>query len=91
MADGDQVQFSLLWKNYNINLCTGLYESLQRDDLVDVTLAAEGQLFKAHRLVLSLCSPYFQQMFTQMPQNQHAFGKHMAHFLSVLFISILQH
>lgn len=40
---------------------------------MDVTLAAEGQLVKAHRLVLSVCSPYFRKMFTQMPANQHAF------------------
>lgn len=42
---------------------------------MDVTLAAEGQFVKAHRLVLSVCSPYFRKMFTQMPANQHAFGK----------------
>lgn len=40
---------------------------------MDVTLAAEGQLVKAHRLILSVCSPYFRKMFTQMPANQHAF------------------
>ncbi|XP_031625153.1 modifier of mdg4-like isoform X26 [Contarinia nasturtii] len=73
MADGEEEQFSLCWNNYNTNLSTGFHESLVRGDLVDVTLAAEGQLVKAHRLVLSVCSPYFQQMFTTMPANQHAF------------------
>uniref|UniRef100_A0ABK9MFA2 BTB domain-containing protein n=1 Tax=Glossina morsitans morsitans TaxID=37546 RepID=A0ABK9MFA2_GLOMM len=55
------------------NLSAGFHESLCRGDLVDVTLAAEGQFVKAHRLVLSVCSPYFRKMFTQMPANQHAF------------------
>lgn len=73
MADDEQ--FSLSWNNFNTNLSAGFHESLCRGDLVDVTLAAEGQLVKAHRLVLSVCSPYFRKMFTQMPANQHAFGK----------------
>lgn len=71
----DEEQFSLCWNNFNSNLSAGFHESLCRGDLVDVTLAAEGQLVKAHRLVLSVCSPYFRKMFTQMPANQHAFGK----------------
>ncbi|CRK91974.1 CLUMA_CG005563, isoform I [Clunio marinus] len=69
----DEEQFSLCWNNFNTNLSAGFHESLCRGDLVDVTLAAEGQLVKAHRLVLSVCSPYFRKMFTQMPANQHAF------------------
>ncbi|XP_055616843.1 modifier of mdg4-like isoform X11 [Toxorhynchites rutilus septentrionalis] len=71
MADDEQ--FSLCWNNFNTNLSAGFHESLIQGDLVDVTLAAEGQLVKAHRLILSVCSPYFRKMFTQMPANQHAF------------------
>nr|XP_049461676.1 modifier of mdg4-like isoform X11 [Anopheles coluzzii] len=71
MADDEQ--FSLCWNNFNSNLSAGFHESLQRGDLVDVTLAAEGHLVKAHRLILSVCSPYFRKMFTQVPVNQHAF------------------
>ncbi|XP_058057598.1 modifier of mdg4-like isoform X24 [Anopheles bellator] len=71
MADDEQ--FSLCWNNFNTNLSAGFHESLVQGDLVDVTLAAEGQLVKAHRLILSVCSPYFRKMFTQMPVNQHAF------------------
>lgn len=71
MAEDEQ--FSLCWNNFNSNLSAGFHESLCRGDLVDVTLAAEGQLVKAHRLVLSVCSPYFRKMFTTMPANQHAF------------------
>uniref|UniRef100_A0AAG5CNE4 BTB domain-containing protein n=1 Tax=Anopheles atroparvus TaxID=41427 RepID=A0AAG5CNE4_ANOAO len=71
MADDEQ--FSLCWNNFNTNLSAGFHESLLRGDLVDVTLAAEGHLVKAHRLILSVCSPYFRKMFTQVPVNQHAF------------------
>ncbi|KRK03022.1 modifier of mdg4 isoform X19 [Drosophila yakuba] len=70
MADDEQ--FSLCWNNFNTNLSAGFHESLCRGDLVDVSLAAEGQIVKAHRLVLSVCSPFFRKMFTQMPSNTHA-------------------
>ncbi|KAH8311769.1 hypothetical protein KR044_007982 [Drosophila immigrans] len=70
MADDEQ--FSLCWNNFNTNLSAGFHESLCRGDLVDVSLAAEGQIVKAHRLVLSVCSPFFRKMFTQMPSNAHA-------------------
>ncbi|XP_017081866.2 modifier of mdg4-like isoform X3 [Drosophila eugracilis] len=70
MADDEQ--FSLCWNNFNTNLSAGFHESLCRGDLVDVSLAAEGQIVKAHRLVLSVCSPFFRKMFTQMPSNSHA-------------------
>ncbi|XP_050084775.1 modifier of mdg4-like isoform X13 [Anopheles aquasalis] len=71
MADDEQ--FSLCWNNFNSNLSAGFHDSLVQGDLVDVTLAAEGHLVKAHRLILSVCSPYFRKMFMQMPVNQHAF------------------
>ncbi|XP_049532480.1 modifier of mdg4-like isoform X17 [Anopheles darlingi] len=71
MADDEQ--FSLCWNNFNTNLSAGFHDSLVQGDLVDVTLAAEGHLVKAHRLILSVCSPYFRKMFMQMPVNQHAF------------------
>jgi len=73
MADDEQ--FSLCWNNFNTNLSAGFHESLCRGDLVDVSLAAEGHIVKAHRLVLSVCSPFFRKMFTQMPSNTHAIGE----------------
>ena len=31
-------------------------------DFVDVTLAADGMQLKAHKLILSACSPYFRDI-----------------------------
>jgi Cys2His2 zinc finger developmental/cell cycle regulator len=41
-----------------------VFESLlASENLVDVTIAVEGRFLKAHKIVLSACSPYFQSMF----------------------------
>lgn len=76
----DEEHFSLCWNNFNSNLSTGFHESLCRGDLVDVTLVAEGQMVKAHRLVLSVCSPLFREMFAAMQPNQQAFGELRAYY-----------
>lgn len=68
-------QFSLCWNNFHANMSAGFHGLLSRGDLVDVTLAAEGRLLQAHKLVLSVCSPYFQEMFKLNP-TQHPIGKH---------------
>lgn len=66
-------QYSVSWNNFETNLSTGFHESLCCGDLIDVTLAAEGKFVRAHQLILSVSSPYFREMFRQMPANQHAF------------------
>lgn len=63
--EGDQ--FSLCWNNFHNNLSAGFNSLLQDEDLVDVTLAAEGKYLKAHKTVLSVCSPYFKELFRVNP------------------------
>ncbi|XP_017881377.1 protein tramtrack, beta isoform-like isoform X1 [Ceratina calcarata] len=60
-------QFSLKWNNFSSNLTSGFLNHLSENDLVDVTLAVEGQLLQAHKLVLSVCSPYFKSIFKENP------------------------
>ncbi|GLG95885.1 Broad-complex core protein isoforms 1/2/3/4/5 [Gryllus bimaculatus] len=59
--------FSLRWNNFHSNMSSGFCALLQEDALVDVTLAAEGRVLQAHKLVLSVCSPYFKQIFAANP------------------------
>ncbi|XP_053598508.1 protein tramtrack, beta isoform [Microplitis demolitor] len=56
-------QFSLVWNSFPSNLSSGLYSLLTDEHLVDVTLAAEGKIFHAHKLILSVCSSYFRDLF----------------------------
>nr|WBB44920.1 tramtrack p88 [Chrysogorgia stellata] len=62
-------QYCLKWNNHQSNL-VGVFDSLlQAEALVDVTLSCEGQTLRAHKLVLSACSPYFQTLFTSHPES----------------------
>lgn len=67
-------KYSVIYTDHAKNVLTSFGELLEQKELVDVTLFADGHLFNAHRLMLSALSPYFRQMFTQMPTNQQAFG-----------------
>ena len=63
---GEQ-QFSLCWDNFHKNMSYGMHSLLESEDLVDVTLAVEGKCLKAHKMVLSVCSPYFLELFQSNP------------------------
>ncbi|CAH1127898.1 unnamed protein product [Ceutorhynchus assimilis] len=67
MDTGTGEQFSLCWNNFHTNLSSGFHSLLKDEDLVDVTLAAEGKFVKAHKTVLSVCSPFFKDLFRVNP------------------------
>lgn len=64
---GSPQQFCLRWNNYQSNLTHVFDQLLQNESFVDVTLACEGHSVKAHKMVLSACSPYFQTLFFENP------------------------
>lgn len=59
--------FCLRWNNYQSNLTTVFTQLLQDEQFVDVTLSCDGYAIKAHKMVLSACSPYFQSIFYENP------------------------
>lgn len=60
-------EFALCWNNFADNIASGFQNLYDRGDLVDVTIACDGKLLKAHKIVLAICSPYFQEMFLENP------------------------
>lgn len=60
--------YCLRWNNHQSNLLGVFSQLLQDESLVDVTLAcSEGASIRAHKVVLSACSSYFQTLFLDHP------------------------
>ncbi|XP_076056930.1 uncharacterized protein LOC143034569 isoform X4 [Oratosquilla oratoria] len=64
-------QFCLRWNNFQANIVSSFESLLDGEEFVDVTLTAEGKSVKAHRVLLSACSPYFRDLFRDLPPHQH--------------------
>nr|XP_053646578.1 protein tramtrack, alpha isoform-like isoform X1 [Cherax quadricarinatus] len=62
-------QFCLRWNNHQSNIISVFEQLLQTESFVDVTLAVEGMTLKAHKVVLSACSPYFQAVLASHPDK----------------------
>ena len=53
----------LKWDHFQSGV-TSMFDNLRKDEeLVDITLCCEGKKIKAHRMMLSACSPYFRELF----------------------------
>ncbi|XP_018023201.1 uncharacterized protein LOC108679128 [Hyalella azteca] len=57
----------LRWKNHYTSLCSSFLQLFSSHDSKlnydDATIACDGKLYPVHRLVLSVCSDYFADMF----------------------------
>ena len=53
-------EFCLKWNNHTTTILSVMDTLLEEESLVDVTLSADGQFIRAHRVILSACSPYFR-------------------------------
>ncbi|KAH8306269.1 hypothetical protein KR018_005571 [Drosophila ironensis] len=62
-------RFCLRWNNHQTNLLSVFDQLLHAETFTDVTLAVEGQYLKAHKMVLSACSPYFNALFVNHPEK----------------------
>jgi len=72
MEEGEGQQYCLKWNNYQESLSSTFSDLLASDTFVDVTLSCEGQqTVKAHKLLLSACSPYFRRLLSELSPSQH--------------------
>ena len=52
--------FCLKWNDHHSVFFSNVESLCQKSFLTDVVLSAGGSMFQAHKLVLSICSTYFQ-------------------------------
>ena len=62
--------FMLKWNDHHSLFFLGAEELCESEEYTDVTLAAGTKLFPAHKLILSICSPYFRQLFKTMGKEK---------------------
>ncbi|XP_015590428.1 uncharacterized protein LOC107265464 isoform X2 [Cephus cinctus] len=62
-------QYCLRWKYHHSNLQTMFSQLLERQAYCDVTLACEGKTLRAHKVVLSACSTYFDSILSQYEEK----------------------
>lgn len=57
----------LRWNSYHSNMQATFPTLLNNEQFVDVTLACEGRSIKCHKVMLSACSSYFEELLSQNP------------------------
>jgi len=60
----------LKWNDHHTLFFVGAEELCESEECTDVTLAAGSKFFQAHKLVLSICSPYFRQLFKRLGKDR---------------------
>ncbi|KAL5238652.1 hypothetical protein ACI65C_006062 [Semiaphis heraclei] len=63
-------QYCLRWKYHHSNLQAMFSQLLERESYCDVTLACEGKTLRAHKVMLSACSTYFDTILSQHDENK---------------------
>ena len=76
-----QEKYNLNWHTYSDHLREMLHEMMKSNELTDVTLISDDKKhFKAHKIVLTACSPVFKSIINELPQNS-----------SVIYLRGIQH
>ena len=66
---GTTENFCLRWNDFEANLSSAFRELRDDADFFDVTLATDEDEVKAHKVVLSACSPHLKQVIHFMRKN----------------------
>uniref|UniRef100_A0A0K2UZH1 Protein abruptlike [Bombus terrestris] n=2 Tax=Lepeophtheirus salmonis TaxID=72036 RepID=A0A0K2UZH1_LEPSM len=64
---GPLERFYLRWNEYESNFKQGFSDLRQSEELFDVTIISGSKLIKAHKVILSACSPVFRSIIGSAP------------------------
>lgn len=67
----DSQAYCLRRKNHLSDMIDVFDRMFKDESMTDVQLMCSDGTIKAHRMVLSACSPYFKSVFDKMPNNYH--------------------
>ena len=62
-------KFCLRWNDYESNISVAFRELREDKDFFDVTLACDDDQIQAHKVILSVCSPFFRTILKRNPHN----------------------
>ena len=70
MSSGSEEKFCLRWNDFEANISSSFRELKDDEDFFDVTLACDSNQIRAHKVILSACSPFFKSVLKKNP-HQH--------------------
>ena len=69
----DQEKFNLSWYKFSDHFEQMMLTLMHSEAFTDVTLVCDDKTkFKAHKFILSACSPVFQSIINDFPQNENS-------------------
>ena len=64
-----QEEYLLKWSNHHTFFFTIIEDLCRTEQLCDVSLVCEKQVFETHKLILSVCSTYFRTLLNSRPDK----------------------
>uniref|UniRef100_A0A0K2UUW5 Putative LOC100167818 [Acyrthosiphon pisum] n=1 Tax=Lepeophtheirus salmonis TaxID=72036 RepID=A0A0K2UUW5_LEPSM len=68
---GSLEHLCLRWNEYESNFKQGFSDLRENEELFDVTLISGSKIIKAHKVILSACSPIFRSIIASAPIQTH--------------------
>lgn len=61
--------YSLNWSQHPQQLLKGFAKLYDNNIYTDITIFCEGKMFDAHKIILSICSEYFNNIFQSIKEK----------------------
>jgi len=92
MSSINEEKFCLGWNDFEKNIISSFKDIKDDEDFLDVTIACDGNQIKAHKVILSACSPFFRTVLKRNPhQHPLLYLKGVKHEHLVLVLNFMYH